>query len=295
MSSANVVSDAARISFREIGKADIAAILNLLTAGFRRDRRSRDFWVLALTRLSEHATPEGFPKYGYLLEYKSTPVGVILLIFSCISVHGVKTIRCSVSSWYVEPLFRCYAPILVSRALKHKDVTYFNITPRQQTHLILEAQGWVRYCAGRLLSVPALSFPSYGCHVKAVGPDIHPGDDLSAFEVELLLAHASYGCMSLICSSASGRYPFVFLMRKKFGLPFAYLAYCRDLKQFSRFAGQLGRFLLARGFPLVVLDSNGPIPGLIGRYSDGFPKYFKGPVQPRLGDYSYSERVMFGI
>ena len=251
--------------------------------------------MLALTRLSQHATPEGFPKYGYLLEYKSTPVGVILLIFSPILEDRVKTIRCSVSSWYVEPSFRCYAPILASRALKHKDVTYFNITPRQHTHPILEAQGWVRYSAGRLLSVPTLSSPSYGCRVKAVRPDIRPGDDLPSFEVELLLAHASYGCMSLICSSASGRYPFVFMRRKKFGLPVAYLAYCRDLKEFVRFAGPLGRFLLTRGFALVVLDCNGPISGLIGLYSDGFPRYFRGPVPPRLGDYSYSERAMFGI
>jgi hypothetical protein len=295
MISSSVGPDAARISFREIGETDIAGVLNLLTDGFRRDGRSRDFWVLALTRLSEHPTPEGFPKYGYLLEYKNSMVGVILLIFSSIPVDGGKAVRCSVSSWCVEPSFRCYAPILVSLALKRKDVTYFNITPRQHTHEILEAQGYIRYSAGRFLCIPTLSVFPHSCRVQAVYPDIRSGDDLSSFEVELLLVHASYGCISLICRTASGSYPFVFMPRKKCGLPYAYLAYCRDLKQFIRCAAPLGRFLLARGFPLVVLDSNGPILGLVGRYWDGFPKYFKGPVQPRLGDYLYSERVMFGI
>jgi hypothetical protein len=285
-----------RISFREIDKADIGEVVNLLTTGFRRDRRSHDFWVRALKRLSEHATPEGFPKYGYLLECKGTLVGLILLIFSSILVDGAKTIRCSVSSWYVEPAFRCYAAILVSRALKRKDVTYFNITPRRHTYPILEAQGYVRYCAGRFVSVPRISSSSYGCRVKAVASDIRPDEDLPASEIELLLAHSSYGCLSLTCSSANGSHPFVFMPRKKFGLvPFAYLAYCRDLEEFVRFASPLGRFLAGRGFPLVVLDSNGPIPGLVGIYSDAFPKYFKGPVQPRLGDYAYSERVMFGV
>jgi len=284
-----------RINLREIDKADIREVVNLLTTGFRRDRRSHDFWMRALKRLSEHPTPEGFPQYGYLLECEGTSVGSILLIFSSILVDGAKTIRCSVSSWYVEPAFRCYAAMLVSRALKHKDVTYFNITPRGHTHSILEAQGYVRYCAGRFLSIPMLNSSPYSCRVKAVASDIRPDEDLSASEIELLLAHLSYGCISLTCSSANGRHPFVFMPRKKLGVPFAYLAYCRDLKEFVQFAGPLGRFLAGRGFPLVVLDSNGPVPGLVGSYSDGFPKYFKGPVQPRLGDYAYSERVMFGV
>jgi hypothetical protein len=76
---------------------------------------------------------------------------------------------------------------------------------------------------------------------------------------------------------------------------YAYLAYCRDLEDFVRFAGPLGRFLAWRGFPLVVLDSNGPIRGLVGTYSAAYPKYFKGPDQPRLGDLAYSERVVCGV
>jgi hypothetical protein len=296
MASIDVVSDTPRISFREIDKADIGGAVDLLTTGFRSDRRSRAFWVRAFRRLSEHATPEGFPKYGYLLECKGTPVGLILLIFSSIPVDGAKRIRCSVSSWYVDPAFRCYAPMFVSRALRHKNVTYYNITPRRHTYPILEAQGYVRYCTGRFVSVPMLSTSTNGCRVKMVTRDIRADEDLPSAEIDLLLVHASYGCMSLTCSSANGSHPFVFMPRKKFGLvPFAYLAYCRDVKEFVQFAGPLGRFLAGRGFPLIVLDSNGPVPGLIGIYSDSFPKYFKGPVQPRLGDYAYSERVMFGV
>ena len=76
-------------------------------------------------------------------------------------------------------------------------------------------------------------------------------------------------------------------------MPFARLVYCRDVEDFVRFAGPLGRYLVRRGFPLVVLDANGPVPGLIGKYSNDFPKYFKGPDKPRLGDMAYSTRVIF--
>ena len=132
--------------------------------------------------------------------------------------------------------------------------------------------------------------------MKAVDLETRPGEDLPLSEIELLLAHANYGCASLTCSSGDRRHPFVFVLGRKFGLvPYAYLAYCRDLEDFVRFAGPLGRFLARRGFPVVVLDSNGPVRGLIGRYSANFPKYFKGPDQPRLGDVAYSERAMFGF
>ena len=285
-----------RIRCREIETADVDAIVDLLTSSFLHHHRTRDFWVLALKRLLDHPTPPGFPKYGYLLDCKGTPVGVHILIFSSILVNGETRIRCNTSALYVEPAFRGYAAMLVSRALRHKHVTYFNITPGSHILPMMEAQGYVRYCAGRFVSVPALSAWSSGSRVEVVAPEICPDNDLTSSETELLLAHANYGCISLTCSSANRRHPFVFMTRRKYRfVPYAHLAYCRDLEDFVRFAGPLGRFLARRGFPLVVLDSNGPVRGLIGRYSAPFPKYFKGADQPRLGDLAYSERVMFGV
>jgi hypothetical protein len=284
------------IRCREIEGADIDGVLKLLAHGLRNPHRSHRFWKRALQRLSAHPTPFGLPKYGYLLEHKGVPIGVILLIFASILVNGEPRIRCNVSSWYVEPAFRGYAAMLASRALKHKHVTYFNITPASHTLPILVAQRYIRYCAGRFVSIPALSACSSGWRVARVPPETRPGEDLPESDIELLLAHANYGCVSLICSREDRRYPFVFVPGRKFGfLPYAYLVYCRDLAEFVRFAGPLGRYLARRGFPLVVLDSNGPVSGLIGRYSANFPKYFKGPDQPRLGDLAYSERALFGF
>jgi hypothetical protein len=287
----------ARIRCREIRIGDLDDIANLLTLGFA--TRTRDHWVRVLQRLSEHIAPPGLPKYGYLLESNGAPVGVILLIFSSISVNGESKIRCNVSSWYVAPSFRSYATMLVSRALKHKHVTYFNITPGRQTLPILEAQGYQRYCSGWLVAAPALSMRSFGTDVQVFDPDTRPDENLPANEIELLATHARYGCLSLMCSSADGRYPFVFAPRRgrlKYGLlPFAQLVYCRDQADFVRFAGPLGRYLAWRGFPLVVLDSNGPVRGLLGAYFDNHPKYFKGPDRPRVGDLAYSELAMFEI
>jgi hypothetical protein len=283
-----------RVRCREITAADVDGVVNLLTTGFR--RQTRDFWIRAFNRLSQHQTPSALPKYGHLLECKGAPVGALLLISSAIGGDEDARIRCNVSSWYVEPAYRSYAAMLVSHALKHKHVTYFNITPDRPTLPILEAQGYIRYCSGRFVAVPALAARSRGARVKVVAPDMRAGEDLPSSEIDLLVKHTDYGCISVICSAADRRHPFVFLPRRKAGVvPFAYLAYCRDVEEFVRFARPLGRFLIRHGFPLVVLDANGPIEGLVGRYSDGAPKYFKGPDRPRLGDIAYSERVMFGF
>ncbi len=72
--------------------------------------------------------------------------------------------------------------------------------------------------------------------------------------------------------------------------------YCRELAEFVRYAGPIGRFLAWRGKPFVIVDANAPIPGLIGHYRRGsMPKYFRGPQRPRLGDLAYTECAVMGI
>jgi hypothetical protein len=98
------------IRCREIGRADLAAVADLLTRGFK--YRSRDYWMDGLRRTSVREVPEGFPRFGYMLDHEGTPVGVLLLIYAARDAGGGTCIRCNVSSWYVEPAFRNYAPML---------------------------------------------------------------------------------------------------------------------------------------------------------------------------------------
>ena len=175
-------------------------------------------------------------------------------------------------------------------------MTYLNITPAPHTLSIIGAQGYSQYSRGVFAAVPALQLSSHAARVRAVKADIYQRAEIAAFEYELLIDHARYGCMSLLCETRYGAYPFVFRPRAHRGIACAQLVYCRSVDQFVRFAGPIGRFLLARGRPLVVINSNGPIPGLIGKYFDGrMPKYFKGPDCPPLGNLAYTETAMFGM
>jgi hypothetical protein len=78
-------------------------------------------------------------------------------------------------------------------------------------------------------------------------------------------------------------------------LPAMQLVYCRDISEYVRCAGPIGRRLLSRGKISVVLDSNDRVPGLIGLYTElRGRKYFKGPHQPRLADLTDTELVLYG-
>jgi hypothetical protein len=274
---------------RQIRPADLEAVADLLTRGFR--NRSREFWAARLERLSEHPAPPDHPKYGYIMECEGVPVGVILLIFSAVARGAETKIRCYVSSLYVDPEFRGHAAMLASYALRYRHVTYMNVTPPRYTWPMLQAQGYERYCSGRFIAAPALSTGCGGAELAAL--KARPDRRLPPLESELLLRHVQFGCISVTCSCAGEAHPFVFAPRRKGLLRYARLVYCRRAEDFIQFSGVLGRFLAKRGILLVVLDANGPIKGLIGIYLGGSPAYFKGPDPPTPGDLAYSPGVVF--
>jgi hypothetical protein len=288
----NTVLSSPRIRCRQIEDVDTDAIAHLLTkSGFS---GSKEYWLGCLHRLAEHPTPAGYPKYGFLLEVNGMAVGVLLLITT--STPDREAVRCNVSSWFVWPAFSAYAPLLVKCALSCNEVTYFNISPLPHTFKSLIAQGYILYCDGRYVAIPVVGRGRTKGRAKEADASVRPGTDLSHYEVKLLTDHAAYGCLSIVVTVAGNRYPFVFQVGRKFHIiRFAYLIYCRDLQNFLELAKPIARFLAKRAIFLVMIDANGPIDGLIGRYRKSRPKYFKGPSRPQLGDVAYSERVLFNI
>ena len=281
------------IRCRQIADADLPGLAELLKRGFG-TRRSLRFWHRALARLKARTTPADTPRYGYVLESDGRLVGAILLIFA--ATPGDGAIRANVSSWYVDPAFRSYAPLLVSQALKRKDVTYLNISAVRHTWPILDAQGYHRYSNGIFVALAALQRAGAD-RARLLAGAARPDAPFEPFERDLLRQHAAYGCLSLWCETPGRALPFVFRPRRvKSVIPCAQLVYCRDVADFVRFAGQIGRFLAWRGRPLVVIDANGPIAGLHGRYFDNtMPKYYRGPARPRLGDLADTEAALFGV
>jgi hypothetical protein len=287
----------AKIRCREIVESDIDALADLLTVGF--SGRTREYWMRGLGRQSERPVPPGYPRYGYLLENDDVPVGILLLLYTSRVHAGETRICCNLSSWYVDPLFRTHATLLSSIAQKNKHVTYTNISPAVPTWPIIEAQGFKLYCSGLFFSLPILSRAEPGVTIETVTPDTRSVKDLPQADLDLLTAHARYGCLPFVCHTTSGPLPFVMTPKRirsgRIPLPAMQLVYCRDTADFVRCAGAIGRFLIRRGRPIVILDANGAVPGLTGVYTGTRGrKYFKGPNPPGLTDLTETELVLYG-
>lgn len=286
-----------QVRCREIVESDIDAIADLLTRGF--SGRTREYWMRGLGRQRERTVTPGYPRYGYLLENDRGPVGVLLLLYSSRVEAGESTIRCNVSSWYVDPSFRIYATLLTSMAQKNKNVTYTNISPAVPTWPVIEAQGYKLYCSGLFFSIPLLSRAQPGMTIETVTPEGRPIKDLPQPDIELLASHAQYGCLAFVCHTSDGPLPFVMAPKRirsgRIPLAALQLVYCRETADYIRCAGAIGRFLIRHRKPVVILDANGPVPGLAGVYTrTRGRKYFKGPNPPRLADLTDTELVLYG-
>lgn len=291
----NTISPNARVRTRTITDSDIDSVARLLAQGFRRS--TRQDWLNIFGRLAQHPVPHGLPNYGYLMESEGAPVGVILLVSSRISAGDLQSSRCNLSSWYVLPAFRSYGHLFISRILRNDDVTYINVSPAPHTLPLLQVQGFSCYSMGQFFALTAPFVSPQDRRAKVVLLDDCISAPRGTDEHELLQAHARYGCISLWCMAEGRAHPFVFRRRIVKGfVPCAQLIYCRDITEFIQFSGAIGRLLARRGMPLVMMDSNGRVPGLTGIYVDGMlPKYYKGSFRPRLGDLAYTETALFGI
>ncbi len=284
----------ARICCRPIRDADLGPVTELLVEGF--PGRSAANWGRGMQRLARREVPAPYPRFGYLLEVDDRPVGVILLIFSRQGKTSGSHVRCHTSSWYVKDLYQGYASFLSKVAVRHKEVTYVNISPGIWTRPIIEAQGFTRYACGQVVALPALSPRVPNSCVREFHAAEDYGPTLSEEERDMLASHLDYGCLAYVVMEKGKANPFLFLPRgicRKM-VPALQLIYCRDIRDFVRFAGPLGRALARRGKLLVCLDAADPLPGLVGKYfpGRGYPRYFKGTEPPRIGDLTYSEMVL---
>ena len=280
---------------RQIAEGDFNDLAALLNKAF--SCWSHGYWLEGLAHMRDRESPQGFPRYGFLLESGGRIVGVILTIFTAAGEGEARKVRCNVSSWYVEPEFRGHGSPMISQVFKYKDVTVLNVSALVHTWPILKHQGYVRYSEGQMISVPALRLGPFGVRVLPYEPSM-ASRLRDADEAALLAYHAGRGCLSLVCEKDGGLTPFVFLKRpiSKLHVSYVQLAYCRDTADFVRFAGPLGRYLLAHGMPVAALDAEGPVKGLVGRFvKDRVPKFYRGPDRPRLNDLAYTEAVVLGV
>jgi hypothetical protein len=290
MNSNNNKRSGSRLRARDITDADLQAVATLLGKGIG---YSDKYFLQLLNRLTSHSTPAGCLKYGRVLEYDGKIVGAIILIYSTVWLNDTPSVRCHVTGWCVDAPFRYYATAFFAKELNRGGVNYLNISPQTYTVPIIEQQGFIKSSSGQFVAIPVLQFSSNNTQAKVVPADEIPNVPFERFELDLMLAHAKWGCICFWCVTTDRAYPFVFRPRLfKRIIPGVQLVYCRDIDDLVRFAGPIGRSLIRLGRFIVRVDSNGPIPGLIGKFVNGVDtRYYKGQ-KPRLGDLAYTHLAM---
>jgi hypothetical protein len=284
------------LTCRPIEESDWDGIIDCLRRNF--PTRDRNYWERAVVRMEKRPFVPDLPKYGFVLDMSGRIVGVLLALYFRHLGNEDEELRCNLSSWSVDPEYRAFAGKMVIAALRKKNVTYINVSPAPGTIKVNEALGFRRYADGQLAFLPALSSTRGGYRVLEARPDLPELALLSEGDQEILLQHAALECLSLVCVAEGKAFPFVFKTRRILrGLvPSAQVIYCRSPEELSQCAGALGRYLLRKGVFLCVVDANGAVPGLVGRYFAGSgTKYFRGPKPPSLGDLTFTELVIFGF
>ena len=283
----------AGVQRKAIEEADLESVVALLRRGFR--SRSRSYWVEGFRRQAQRPPVPGAPRFGYMLRSGAVPVGTILMSSAMVPERDTLIRRTNLSSWYVEPQFRNFGSLLVTTVLKGSDTTYTNATAAPHTWSTVEAQGFTPYCFGEMATVPLLSAKHRAVTITPFeGTNLEPG----AIDAQLLADHARFiGCVSLVVECDGERYPFVFQKQRymKHLIPSFRLLYCRDVADYVRFAGNLGRYLARHRRFIVVIDADERVPGLIGNHTNNRGrKFYRGPHKPRHGDLAYTEWCFFG-
>jgi hypothetical protein len=278
---------------RPIEERDIPSVVDCLVRGF--PDRARGYWTQGLDALSRRSRVADYPQYGHLIEAQSGVVGVMLQIFS--TRDGLAAPRCNLSSWCVDPDYRGYGHALHARTIGRREVTYLNISAAPHTVSALAAVGYRRYAEGQFIFSPLLARGAAGARVQEFFGDGPEARLLSPDERDLLADHARLGCVALIGLKDAAARPLVFQLRSIWRglIPCFHVIYCRDLGDLNDFSAAIGRYFAARGRFVGVVDANGPIAGMAGRFFSGRePRYFKGPTPPLPCDLAYTELVVFG-
>ena len=268
---------------RQISEADLPQIAKLLAFGF--PRRNLSWWRSGLARLALHSPPDGYPRFGYMLEAEGRSVGVHLLICSA-QPSGA---RCNASSWFVREEFRSFATMLMLRATRQLPGAYVTL-PGSKVSPIVEALGSRRISQGVYAAAPLFARQSGDVQVQD-----WQNARLSKADRRLLMDHTAFGCLGVWCHTPDGGQPLIFRRRWIKRLPCAHLIYCRSLETLEMAAPAIGRMLASRGMPLLLVPTDRPLRGVPGRFfPDALPVYCRGEPAPPIGDMTYTWPAIFG-
>lgn len=271
-----------------IDNANRVAAVALLTKGF--PEKSEAFWSRGLSLVSEHHARRDLGPIGQLLMKGDDAAGVLLTIKSRLPETG--RIVVNLSSWYVEPSCRWFAPRMLQMASSSEDELFTDLTPSPEACKLNERLGFATVTDCTLFyALPLTAFRPASARLRPLA-DITP-DILSAETRNMLEDHARLGCIVAVMEADSRHYPLVFLKTTTRRLPSARLIYCDDRQVAQRHISAIARHLLGHGrlaLTMAALEAERKAGGLAIHKSA--PIQVKGAWNPQFINETYSELVL---
>ena len=280
-------------TIRELEERDLSEAVQVLAEGF--PRLSRTYWESCLRIIKDRNRIPGTPQFGYGIEDGGLQ-GVVLALGSLHGPDNRHTIV-NLSSWTVRRTHRGrgVAKELLRHASSFEGFTYSDLSAAAHTIKAVTQLGFKESTAGQVLAVGLRKEPRRPLRIISVDDAERAG--LAPEKAEMLRHHASYRCIVFCPELEDQLAPLIFLPRKVQGIfPLAQLIYCEKMEDFLDNSRSIYLRLLSKGFPALLIDGSGPIPGLKGRYFPGkAARYYKGPFPQYAVDHTYSEMTIIGF
>ena len=278
-------------TIRELEERDLPELSKILAEGF--PHHSRAFWENCLRTSKNREPAPGTQQYGYGIEADGLKGAVLTLG----SLHGpARQTVVNISSWTVRPSHRGLpAKELYRYATRFDHFTYSNLSAAPHTLKTITQFGFQERTAGQIIAVGVRKVTRRPTRIVTMQDAERAG--LSPQKAEMLRYHENQGCIAFCLELPDRLAPFIFLPRRgKLGIPIAQLIYCEQIDDFQDNSRSIFLWLLTRGYPALLVDGSGPIPGLKGKYFPGrAAKYYKGQPPLYAVDHTYSEMIYFGF
>ncbi len=257
------------------------AAVSLLVEGLG---RTASYWRRSFDRSADAVFGHG------LLIHKDDEYQGVLLVFSSSreAADGRSRRWLNLSSWYVREAYRNLAVAMLAQVVGERDAVITNLSAKPNVAKILEAFRFQCHSPSLMLAAPLWSnAPGARASVASLG-----AGELAPFQPrlqEILRDHLQAGWIGGVLSSNVEPAPFLFMPMRKFGLPFAMLAYCADMGLLRQNISSVYRHVLVRGYPLLALPSNELFQDVRGKQVDRFPWYILDRQEDAAPDLLYSE------
>jgi hypothetical protein len=243
-----------------------------------------------LSLISKHHERRELGPIGQLLMKGDDAAGVLLTIKS--RLPGTGTIIVNLSSWYVEPSCRWFAPRMLQMASSNEDEIFTDLTPSPEACRLNERLGFATVTDCTLFyPLPFAALRPANARLRPLA-DIKP-ETLSAETRGMLEDHARLGCIVALMEAENRHHPLVFLKTTTKRLPSARLIHCDDRQVAQRHISEIARNLLGHcrvALTLAAREGERKAGGLAAHTSA--PIQVKGVWNPHFINETYSELVL---